>query len=61
MVKQELASKVQVLLGDHLAEHLGEFVTGEIRVHAFVLVRDHDVDAIGAVTNVLVNPVELDL
>ena len=34
---------------------------GHVRVHALVLVGDHDVDAVGLVADVLVDPVELDL
>ena len=33
----------------------------EVRIHALVLVGDHDVDAVGVVADVLVDPVQLDL
>ncbi len=36
-------------------------VAGHVGVHALVLVGDHDVDAVGVVADVLVDPVELDL
>ena len=47
--------------GHHVLEHLREVLGGQVRVHALVLVRDHDVDAVGQVADVLVDPVELDL
>ena len=56
-----LRAKSRWRLRDHVLEHLGELLGGHVRVHALVLVRDHDVDAVGAVADVLVDPVELDL
>jgi hypothetical protein len=44
-----------------LAEHLGELLPRHVRVHTLVLVRDHDVDAVRVVPDVLVDPVQLDL
>ena len=61
VVGQELAGEVEVLLGHHLLQHLGEVLAGHVGVHALVLVRDDDVDAVGVVADVLVDPVQLDL
>ena len=61
VVEEELAGELQVAGWDHLAEHFGEFIARHVGVHTLVLIRDHDVDAVGVVTNVLVDPVELDL
>ena len=58
---EELAGEVEVALRHHVLEHLGELVARHVRVHALVLVRDHDVDAVRPVADVLVDPVELDL
>lgn len=61
VVGENLLREVQMLLRNHLLEHLGEFLAGQVGVHALVLVRDHDVDAIGMVADVLVDPGALDL
>ena len=61
VVDQQLAGEVEVRLRDHVLEHLGEVLGGHVGVHALVLVGDDDVDAVGVVADVLVDPVELDL
>ena len=61
VVDEDLAGEVEVLLRHHVGQHLREFVGGQVRVHALVLVGDDDVDAVGVVADVLVDPVELDL
>ena len=61
VVGEQLAGEVEVALRDHVLEHLGELLGGHVGVHALVLVRDDDVDAVGVVADVLVDPVELDL
>ena len=61
VVGEDLLGEVEMLLRDHLLEHLGEFIAGHIGVHALVLVRDHDVHAVGMVADVLVDPGALDL
>ena len=53
--------EVEVLLRHHLAQRLGQLLGGQVRVHALVLVGDDDVDAVGVVADVLVDPLELDL
>ena len=44
-----------------LAQHLRELVAGHVGVHALVLAGDDDVDAVGLVADVLVDPLQLDL
>ena len=61
VVGEDLLAEVQVLLRHHLAQRLGQLLGGQVRVHALVLVRDDDVDAVRVVADVLVDPVELDL
>lgn len=61
VVGEDLLPEVKVLLGHHLAQRLGQLLRGQVRVHALVLVGDDDVDAVGVVADVLVDPVELDL
>ena len=61
MVGEDFLAEVQVLLGHHLAQRLGKVLGGQVRIHALVLVGDHDVDAVRVVADVLVDPVELDL
>ncbi len=61
MIGEDLLAEVQVLLRHHLAQRLGQLLGGQVRVHALVLVRDHDVDAVGVVADVLVDPFQLDL
>ncbi len=61
VVGENLAGEVQVLLRDHRLQRLGEVFGGHVRVHALVFVRDDDVDAVGVVADVLVDPLELNL
>ena len=61
VVVEELAGEVEMRLRHHLLQHLREVLGGHVGVHALVLVRDHDVDAVRPVADVLVDPVELDL
>ena len=61
MVGEDLLGEVEVLLGHHVLEHLGERLRVEVGIHALVLVRDHDVDTVGVVADALVDPVEFDL
>ena len=61
VVGQDLAGEVEVFLRDHVSQHLRQFVGGQIRVHALVLVGDDDVDAVVVVADVLVDPVAFDL
>ncbi len=61
MVGEDLLAEVEVLLRHHLAQRLGQLLRGQVGVHAFVFVRDHDVDAVGVIADVLVNPFQLDL
>ena len=61
VIGENLLGEIEMLLGHHGAQHLGEFSTREIGVHALILVRDHDVDAIGMVADVVVDPGAFDL
>ena len=61
VVGQDLAGEVDMLLGHHVLQRLGQLIGGHVRVHALVLAGDHDVDAVRVVTDVLVDPVQLDL
>jgi len=62
VVGEDLAGERQMLLRHKRVQRLLEHFGGQVgRVHALVLVRDHDVDAVGVVTDVLVDPVQLDL
>ena len=61
VVEKDLAAEVQGFGRDHRLQHRREFLGGQVGVHALVLVGDHDVDAIGMVTDVLIDPVEFDL
>ena len=61
MVGEDFLGEVQMLLGNHLAQHLGEFLAGHARVHALVLVGDDDVHPVWMVTDVGVDPVQFDL
>ena len=61
VVGQDLLGEIEVLLRHHRLQHLRQLVGGQTRVHALVLVRDHDVDAIRVVADVLIDPVEFDL
>ena len=62
VVGEDLARKLQMLLRHErielLLEHLWRQIGG---IHALVLVRNDDVDAIGMVADVLVDPLQLDL
>jgi hypothetical protein len=58
VIDEDLAGKVEMLLRDHVREHLAQLVGGQVGVHALVLVGDDDVDAVGVVADVLVDPVE---
>ena len=60
MIGENLAGEVEMLLRHHRLKRLGELLRGEVRVHPLVLVGDDDVDAVGVVTDVVVDPVELD-
>ena len=61
VVGKDLAGEVQMLLGYKRIQRLLKLVGGHVRIHALVLVGDDDVDAIRMVTDVLVDPVQLDL
>lgn len=61
MIGEDLAGEVQMLLRDHRPQRLGELIRRQLGVHALVLVRDHDVDPVGVVADVFIDPVELDL
>ena len=61
VIGEDLAGEVEVLLRHHVGQHLRQLVGGQVRVHALVLVGDDDVDAVGVVADVLVDPVQLDL
>ena len=61
VIGKDLLGEVQMLLGHHLAQRLGELLGGQVGVHALVLVRDHDVDPVRVVADVLVDPLQLDL
>ena len=60
MVAQDLLDELAVLLRDHRPQVSLELGGVEL-AHALVLAGDHDVDAVGTVADVLVDPVELDL
>ena len=49
-----------MLLGHHVRQHLAQLVGGQVRIDALVLVGGDDVDPIGVIADVLVDPVELD-
>ncbi len=62
VVGQQLAGEVEVLLGDHVERSISASSSADdVGVHALVLVGDDDVDAVGVVADVLVDPVQLDL
>ena len=61
MIGEDLLPEIQMLLGHHLAQRLGQFFGGQVRVHALVLVRDDDVDPVRMIADVLVDPLQLDL
>ena len=62
VVGEDLARERAVLLGDHLLEHLLELLRiGLAGALPLVLARDHEVDAVGVVADVLVDPAQLDL
>ncbi len=61
VIGEDLLGEVEVLLGHHLAQGVGKLFRRLVGVHALVFVRDHDVDAVGMVADVLIDPVELDL
>ena len=62
VVGEDLARELQMLLRHErielLLEHLWRQIGG---IHALVLVRNDDVDAVGMVADVLVDPLQLDL
>ncbi len=60
VVGEELLGEVAVLLGHHVAQRLGQLLRVHL-AHALVLAGDDDVDAVGLVADVLVDPLELDL
>jgi hypothetical protein len=58
--RQQVPSEIDVLLGHHGPQLLGQL--GRIGLpHALVLARDHHIDAVGPVADVLVDPGQLDL
>jgi hypothetical protein len=59
VLEQQVPSEVEVPLRNHLPQHVAQLVCGEICVHALVLIRDDDVDAVGVIADVLVDPVQL--
>jgi len=61
VIGEDLLSEIQMLLRHHLAQRLGQFFGRQMRVHALVLVRDHDVHAVRVVADVVIDPLELDL
>jgi hypothetical protein len=61
VVDEQVAGEVDVTPRHHVLEHLGQILRRHVGVHALVLVGDDDVDAVGVVTDVLVDPVQLDL
>ncbi len=62
VVGEDLLGEIDVLLGDQVVQRLLEHLRRQVGgVHALVLVRDDDVDAVGMVADVLVDPVQLDL
>ena len=61
MVGEDLLSEVEVLLGHHVLEHLGERLGVEVGIHALVFVGNHDVDTVGVIADAFVDPVEFDL
>ena len=60
VVGQDLLGEVPVALGDHGLQLCLELLGVEL-AHALVLARDHDVDAVGVVADVLVEPGQLGL
>ena len=54
--RRESSGEVQMLLRHHFPQHRGELLGGHIGVHAFVLVRNHDVDTVGMVADACSNP-----
>ena len=60
VVGEDLLGEVEVLLRNHVLQHLGEHLWRDVGVHALVLVGDHDVDAVGTVADALVDPVQFD-
>ncbi len=60
LVGQDLLGELEMALGHHLAQLVGQ-VVGVHVAHALVLAGDHDVDAVGGVADVLVDPGQLDL
>ena len=61
VIREDLLSEIQMLLRHHLAQRVGQLFGRQVGVHALVLVGNDDVDAVGVVADVLVDPVELDL
>ena len=59
-VGEDLVGELDVLLRHHVPQHLPELLGVEL-VHPLVLAGDHDVDAVGLVADVLVDPLQLDL
>jgi hypothetical protein len=60
VVREDLLDELAVLGRDHLAQLLLELLRVHL-AHALVLPGDHEVDAVGLVADVLVDPLELDL
>ena len=60
MLGEDLLDEVAVALRDHRPQVLLELGRVEL-THALVLAGDHDVDAVGLVADVLVDPRQLDL
>jgi hypothetical protein len=61
VVDQQLAGELEGLRRDHLPQRLGQLVGRHVGVHPLVLVGDDDVDGVGVVADVLVDPLALDL
>ena len=57
---EDLVGELHVLLRHHVAQHLPELLRVEL-VHPLVLAGDDDVDAVGLVADVLVDPLQLHL
>ena len=60
VIRQQLLDELPVGVGDQGLE-VGLELVGVGGAHALVLAGDHDVDAVGLVADVLVDPVQLDL
>jgi hypothetical protein len=60
VVGEDLRAELAMLERDHLLQ-LGLELRGIHLAHALVLAGDHDVDAVGLVADVLIDPLELDL